>query len=61
MCLDSELEPLKALGLSWDTEEDTFLFHQGNKLIEISDPETKRSLFSTSGVQGRPIVQEKSI
>ena len=48
VCLDSELEPLKALGLSWDTEEDTFLFHQGNKLLELSDPETKRSLISIS-------------
>ena len=36
------------MGLSWDTEEDVFLFHQGNKLLELSDPETKRSLVSIS-------------
>jgi hypothetical protein len=48
VCLDSDSEPLKALGLSWDTEEDVFLFHQGNKLLELSDPKTKRSLVSIS-------------
>ena len=48
VCLDSELEPLKALGISWDTEEDIFLFCQGNKLLDIPDPKTKRSLVSIS-------------
>ncbi|CAB3984425.1 Hypothetical predicted protein [Paramuricea clavata] len=48
VCLDSDSEPLNSLGLSWDTEEDVFLFHQGNKLFELSDPKTKRSLVSIS-------------
>ena len=49
------LEPLKALGISWDTEEDTFLFCQGNKLFEIPDPQTKRSLVSISSKLFNPL------
>ena len=29
--IESEGDPLKALGISWDTEADEFLFNQGQK------------------------------
>ena len=48
VCLDNDSDPLKALGLSWDTVDDAFLFHQGNKLLHVPDPETKRSVISLS-------------
>ena len=48
VCLDNDSDPLKALGLSWDTVVDAFLFHQGNKLLQVPDPETKRSVISLS-------------
>ena len=37
VCLDNDTDPLKAL-------EDVFLFHQGDKLLQVTDPETKRSV-----------------
>ena len=46
--IDSEGDPLKALGISWDTETDEFLFNQGEKLTNIQDQGTKRSLISIS-------------
>ncbi|XP_028412339.1 uncharacterized protein LOC114535156 [Dendronephthya gigantea] len=46
VCLDNDSDPLKALGLSWDTVDDVFLFHQGDKLLQT--PETKRSIISIS-------------
>ncbi|XP_028407170.1 uncharacterized protein LOC114529555 [Dendronephthya gigantea] len=48
VCLDNESDPLKALGLSWDTVDDVFLFHQGDKLLQTPDPETKRSVIGIS-------------
>ena len=48
VCLDNDSDPLKALGLSWDTVHDAFLFHPGNKLLQVPDPETKRSVISLS-------------
>ena len=45
---ESEGDPLKALGISWDTETDEFLFNQGKKLTNIQDQGTKRSLISIS-------------
>ena len=44
--IESEGDPLKALGISWDTGTDEFLFNQGEKLINIQDQGTKRSLIS---------------
>ena len=48
VCLDNYSNPLKALGLSWDTIEDVFFFRQGDKLLQAPDPETKRSIISIS-------------
>ncbi|RUA04970.1 MAG: hypothetical protein DSY43_05555 [Gammaproteobacteria bacterium] len=44
--LSKEEEPLKALGISWNTKDDTFLFNQGEKLVQAQDEGTKRSLIS---------------
>ena len=46
--LHNELEPLKALGISWNTEEDMFVFNQGKKITQVEDKFTKRSLISIS-------------
>ena len=46
--IESEGDPLKVLGISWDTETDEFLFNQGEKLTNIQDQGTKRSLISIS-------------
>ena len=46
--IESEGDPLKALGISWDTETDEFLFNQRDKLANIQDQGTKRSLISIS-------------
>ena len=46
--IESEGDPLKALGISWDTETDEFLFNQGEKLINIQDQGTEWSLISIS-------------
>jgi hypothetical protein len=48
VCLDNDSDPLKTLGLSWDTVDDVFLFHQRDKLLQTPDPETKRSVISIS-------------
>ncbi|KAK3745920.1 hypothetical protein QZH41_001370 [Actinostola sp. cb2023] len=44
--LSKEEEPLKALAISWNTKDDTFLFNQGEKLVQAQDEGTKRSLIS---------------
>ncbi|MEO0404760.1 MAG: hypothetical protein AAF193_07815, partial [Bacteroidota bacterium] len=44
--LKSDTEPLKALGISWDTNNDVFLFNQGENLMQVEDQRTKRSLIS---------------
>ena len=46
--IESEGDPLKALGISWHTETDEFLFNQGEKLTNIQDQGTKRSFISIS-------------
>ena len=40
------IEPLKALGICWDTLPDCFLFSVPPDMLAVSDPETKRSLLS---------------
>ena len=42
----NQCESLKALGICWDTKEDTLFFDVANKIIDSVDPETKRSLLS---------------
>ena len=42
----NEREPLKALGMSWNTEDNVFFFELSNKILNNDDPETKRSLLS---------------
>ena len=44
----SESEPLKALGICWNTITDYFLFNvpQSDSVLKMNDPETKRSLLS---------------
>ena len=42
----SESESLKALGISWNTITDSFLFNVPQSLLKMDDPETKRSLLS---------------
>ena len=42
----NEREPLKALGMSWNTEDDVFFFELSNRILDNDDPETKRSLLS---------------
>ena len=42
----NEREPLKALGMSWNTENDVFFFELSNRILNNDDPETKRSLLS---------------
>ena len=42
----NEREPLKALGMSWNTEDDVFFFDLSNKILNSDNPETKRSLLS---------------
>ena len=42
----NEREPLKALGMSWNTEDDVFFFELSNRILNNDDPETKRSLLS---------------
>ena len=42
----NQCESLKALGICWDTKEDTLFFDVANKVNAIVDPETKRSLLS---------------
>ena len=37
---------MKALGICWDTREDTLVFDIASKVIASVDPETKRSLLS---------------
>ena len=37
---------LKALGISWNTNKDVFLFKTGSALMNKIDPMTKRSLIS---------------
>ena len=39
-------EPLKALGICWDTLNDCFVFCVPPNVLTVSDPETKRSLLS---------------
>ena len=39
-------EPLKALGICWNTLTDCFLFSVSPSMLAVSDPETKRSLLS---------------
>lgn len=39
-------EPLKPLGICWNTLTDCFLFSVSSSMLAVSDPETKRSLFS---------------
>ena len=39
-------EPLKALGICWNTLTDCFLFSVSSSMLAVSDPETKRSLLS---------------
>ena len=46
--IENESDPLKALGISWDTETDEFLLNQGEKLTNIQDQGTKRRLISIS-------------
>ena len=42
----SESEPLKALGICWNTISDSFLFNVPQSGLKMNDPETKRSLLS---------------
>ena len=42
----SASEPLKALGMSWNTLTDCFLFSVPPSVLTVSDSETKRSLLS---------------
>ena len=42
----NKCELLKALGICWDTGEDTLVFDIASKVIASVDPETKRSLLS---------------
>ena len=42
----NERESLKALGMSWNTEDDVFFFELSNRILNNDDPETKRSLLS---------------
>ena len=42
----NEREPLKALGMTWNTEEDVFFFELSNRILNNDDPETKRGLLS---------------
>ena len=44
--ISREEESLKALGVFWNTKDDTFLFNQGEKLSQAQDEGTKRSLIS---------------
>ncbi|XP_064633651.1 uncharacterized protein LOC135491609 [Lineus longissimus] len=39
-------ESLKTLGIAWNTSDDTFRFPTVKTLIDLEDPETKRSLLS---------------
>ena len=39
-------EPLKALGMCWNTLTDCFLFSVPPSMLAVSDPETKRSLLN---------------
>jgi hypothetical protein len=48
VCLDNYSNPLKALGLSWNTIEDVFFFQQGDKLLQAPFPEPKLSIISIS-------------
>lgn len=41
-------EPLKALGIYWNTLTDCFLFSVPPSMLAVCDPETKRSLLSTA-------------
>ena len=52
----NEREPLKALGMSWNTEEDVFFFELSNRIMNNDDPETKRSLFSLTSKVFDPMV-----
>jgi len=42
----SESDPLKALGICWNTIADSFLFNVPQSVLKMNDPETKRSLLS---------------
>lgn len=44
----SESEPLKALGICWNTITDSFLFNIPQSVLKMNDPETKRSLLSVA-------------
>ena len=46
--IENENDPLKALGISWDTEKDEFFFNQEEKLANLVDEGTKRSIISIS-------------
>lgn len=46
--VNNKEEPLKVLGISWNTREDTFNFNQGETLLKFQGDETKRSLISTA-------------
>ena len=41
-------EPLKALGICWNTLTDCFLFSVPLSMLAVSGPETKRSLLSVA-------------
>jgi len=42
----SKSEPLKALGICWNTITDSFLFNIPQSVLKMNDPEMKRSLLS---------------
>ena len=42
----NEREPLKALGMSWNTEDYVVFFDLSNRILNSDNPETKRSLLS---------------
>ena len=46
--IENENDPLKAVGISWDTEKDEFFFNQGEKLANLVDEGTKGSIISIS-------------
>ena len=53
--IENENDPLKALGISWDTEKDEFFFNQGEKLANLADEGIKRSIISISSKLFDPI------
>ena len=53
--IENENDPLKALGISWDSEKDEFFLNQGEKLAHLVDEEIKRSIISISSTLVDPM------